>query len=160
MTVSIQLTPGTTAAISKIIQDANAARSALHDRSEPLKEMRNWHRERWRDNILGEGAIYGSFAPLAPATVKKRGSSNPILLITGALVNWVDAEAAQGVVSIDELTWNFSWSGGRDGSVAVLHSEGYKNTPARVVFETNADDENHDKTEMNNWINRIIAQYF
>jgi len=160
MTVSITLTPGSIASIEKLIADTKAAKDALKDRHEPLEKIRNWHRDRWANNILGEGSIYGGFAPLAPATVAKRGSSNPILFITGNLLNWVYDEADNGVVTIDELTWNFSWSGGRDGSVAVLHSEGYENTPARVVFETNGEDEDHDRTEMNNYINRIIAQYF
>ena len=147
--------------IKKTIAATRALKTQFRDRSAPLKRMRTYHKTRWIANINSEGGTYGAFAPLAPETVRKRrGSAHPILRWDGKLLRWVGTAAQAGEVSRETLTWDFSWSGGRDGSYAVLHSEGYEHTPARVVFDTNGDDEEHDVELIEEWVDRLLAKYY
>ena len=75
-------------------------------------------------------------------------------------MSWVKAANQNTKDSNQAIQWNFAWSGGRDGSVAALHSEGYENVPARIIWDLNADDRKDLEAMVEAWVDKIVTRYF
>jgi hypothetical protein len=164
--IKFKVSSDSIADITSAITATKRTQTRLKNRQVPLREMKKYHKKRWLENVEGSGSFYGGFAPLRPMTVAKRGASGPILQESGKLMSYINTASEQGIVTADAVNWNFQFSGGKDGSYAVLHTTGYYNamtgtmvTP-RVVFDTNEIDQQNDEDTMQHWIDRIVAQYF
>lgn len=164
--ITIQVSPKSIAALTRTATAITNARADLKDRSEPLKKAHDYMQKRWVENIQLQGQHYGGFAPLRPNTVARRGSSSPILIHRGKMLRWVADAGGSGKISPQAVNWEFAFSGKGDGSQAVLHTTGYFNVPyqtfvtSRVVFDTNAEDEEKVAKLMESHINTVVRKYF
>lgn len=163
--IKISFAPGTLRDIENLIRSTRAFDTKVKDRSDVLKKAKRRQISRWQANFSSEGGIYGAWPALASSTVANRvsqgfGGTGPMLVRTGRLMSWVEAANQNTKDSNQAIQWNFAWSGGRDGSVAALHSQGYSNVPSRLIWDLNADDRKDLENMVDDWVDKIIAKYF
>lgn len=158
--------------IDELTADTRAAIADLKDRKDVLKIIKTKQNRRWRDNFRSEGASYGRWQPLRPATVARRGgSAHPILIQSGRMLGWVHAQNRAAVVTADAVLWNIHGDGS-GGSYAVFHQTGSFNVPwtnwtgrftfnpARKIWDIDAIDEARAEREMSAFVDRILAEHF
>lgn len=148
-----------------LIRDVDRFLNDMEDRSEVLKKAKRRQISRWQANFSSEGGIYGVWPALSPRTVANRVAlgfrgPGPKLIRTGRLMSWVNNANQNTKDSNQAIQWNFAWSGGRDGSVAALHSEGYENVPARIIWDLNADDRKALEEMVEAWVDKVVTRYF
>ena len=142
---------------------ARALKKALGNRSEPLRKFSEKQGTRWQQNFDSQGGIYGAWEGLRPSTEKRHGGK-PMLVQRATTRSWVTAAGRKAKITASSLNWHFEWSGGKDGSLAVLHHTGFRraNTEVapRIIFGFNEEDEAALEREMEAWVNRIVTEYF
>lgn len=163
--IKIEFAPGTLREMENLMRSTRAFETKVQDRSEVLKKAKRRQIQRWQQNFSSEGGIYGTWPALSPRTVANRISlgfkgPGPKLVRTGRLMSWVKDANKNTKDSNQAIQWNFAWSGGRDGSVAALHSEGYQNVPQRLIWDLNAQDRKDLEVMVDEWVDKIIAKYF
>ena len=151
-------------ALNALERQAKRAKRKLEDRTRLHEEFQRYASRRWVRNLIGGGRFYGAFAALKDSTKRVRRwrgyATGPILYQTdaaGHLRPWMrDAVEDADIViapAFSSTQWKFTWSGGKDGSYAVLHDQGYiaggagrfasfrgKRVPQRVLFDLNDED--------------------
>lgn len=142
---------------------ARALKKALQDRREPLRKFSERQGGRWQQNFDSQGGIYGGWAGLRPSTLERHGNK-AMLVQSGKTRSWVTAAGRKAKITPQNLIWNLEWSGGKDGSLAVLHHSGFTRgstqVAPRIIFGFNEEDEAALEKEMEAWVNRIVEQYF
>lgn len=143
--------------LKKVAQNAKLAKAHLEDRSRLHRTMQNYQAKQWRRNLYG-GHVYGRWKGLTNFTKRIRiwrgYSPGPIMYETGTLHGWVQEQAENPhtmiSASLSSTTWTPTFTGGTDGSYAVLHDQGYMSggmvirpVPPRVIFDMSEEDIEH-----------------
>lgn len=170
--IKIEIDAATKRQINSLVTAAEGFEAKMKDRSEVLKKIKRRQITRWARNFSSEGAIYGEWPALSPIwTIPERVvlgyGIGPKLVREGSLMSWVLAENEKPKETNQTLQWNFSWSGSRDGSLAVLHHQGYRNAaarsgrvPARKIWDLDNDDRKAMETIVEEYVDRIATRYF
>lgn len=133
----------------------------LHDRTQPMNELKTYAVLRWRDNFESLGGIYGKWAPLSPRSWRRGNNHGGVPLhLTGALFFNVMSQSNQGKVSKTKVTWAF-----RNGppSYPLSHQFGwnpYFPQPSRVIWDLNAEDEAHAHRVLEAWVDQQVRRIF
>jgi phage gpG-like protein len=79
-----------------------------------------------KDNIGQQGFYFGTFRPLAPSTVRQRGSKRPILIRSGRMVRSFTGKADKNSMTLQNKT-----------EYAKYHQSGTRKMPQRKLIEVN-----------------------
>jgi hypothetical protein len=171
--IKITFAPGTLRDIENLMRSARGFDRQIRDRSEVLKKVKRRQVSRWNQNFSSEGAIYGPWPALSPNwTVPERealgvGGTGPMLVRHGnvGIMSWVHHANEMTKDTNQAIQWNFEWSGGRDGSLAVVHQEGATTglgtrLPPRKIWDLNPEDRTAIENLVEEWVDKIIEKYF
>lgn len=133
----------------------------LHDRTEPMNELKTYAVLRWRENFESQGGVYGRWPALSPRSWRRGDNHNGTpLMLTGQLFFNVMSQSNRGKVTPTKVTWAF-----RNGppSYPLSHQFGwnpYFEQPPRVIWKFNEEDEQHAKNVMEAWVDQQVRRFF
>ena len=138
------------------------ARRRLNDRREPHEEAKEYLIERWEENFQGQGSLYGDWEGLSEWSISERGSSNPILVRSGAL--WVSfrSQNEDGLVTNNLTQWEFQNDHGF--AYPLSHHTGYDNPlpnrkpiPSRTLWDIKGEEEERIGEIFEEWLEDAFA---
>jgi phage gpG-like protein len=167
--LKVTVAPTSLRAVDNLEKATRTLKERMRDRSEPLRKVKQKQITRWARNFDSEGRIYGKWPALSPTwTIPDRldagHGAGPILVREGALrTHFVNSNEA-GQVNNQAIHWDHR---NQPGAYIVSHHTGFPNPipnrrpiPARPLWDLDPEDEESARKIMEDWIDRIIGQYF
>lgn len=157
-------------AINRLYLKTILFQAALLNRSVPLRKIKEYMVGEWKTNFDDEGGMYGEWEELEPDwTVLDRikegyDGEHPILERAGTMRGTFLGQAGAGTIDTQTLQWNFF---SEPGAWVLTHHFGMPNPlpnrdpiPSRPLFGINPDQEETMVDITEEWVDRIIAQYY
>jgi hypothetical protein len=128
----------------------------LNDLSEPLTQVGLDWQDEFTANFVGEGGVYGGWAPLAPSTVAEKarlGYGGGTLVRTGALMDSMTRRGAGG--NVFNVTPR-SLEVGTNIPYAAYHQQGTYKMPARHIIGLSWNMKQLVVHRFNDWVQRLL----
>ena len=153
ITIKATITPSNPGdKVRKIIDD-------LQDRREVMQQTKRYMIQRWNENFVSKGSIYGPW----PGNSDWKEPGPTLSGNTGALIGYFFAANEAGEVSDSSVEWTFSNSGSQ---YSVTHSEsgispnplkGHAPIPRRIMWDMNGTDRQHIVRLVETWIDSKVT---